>query len=46
MEELEYKNIEVVILFLQKLEIMNEHERKVLIHTIELLNNPMFVTNP
>ena len=36
-------NCEIIRLFLEKLELMTEEERKTLIKTIQLLNNPMFV---
>ncbi len=45
MKELELKNIEVVVLFLQKLEKLTDEERKTLIKTIQLINNPMFISN-
>lgn len=45
MEQLEFKHTDIVLLFLQKLEALNERERAVLIRTIEIINTPMFVTN-
>lgn len=45
MKELEYKNIEIVRLFLEKVEKLNERERATLIKTIELLNTPVFISN-
>lgn len=43
MEELEMKNAEIPRLYLEKLELLNERERAVLIKVIELIANPMFV---
>lgn len=45
MEQLETKNIDIVRLFLQKVEVLNETERAILIKTIEIINTPLFVTN-
>lgn len=45
MKELPNQSIEVVTLFLQKLEKLNDKERAVLITTIDLLNHPVFITN-
>lgn len=42
MEELEIKNIDIVRMYLQKLEQFNDEERRVLIKTIDLINHPMF----
>ena len=38
-------HLEIVKLFLDKLEKMTEEERKTIIKTIWLLNNPMFVAS-
>lgn len=45
MKEIEYKGLDIVKLFLEKLEKLNDKERAVIIRTIEMLNNPMFLTN-
>jgi hypothetical protein len=37
--------LKIPILFLEKLELLTDEERKVLTQTIHLLNNPMFVVN-
>jgi len=34
---------EIVLLFIKKLELLNERERDVLIQSIHLMNNPMFI---
>lgn len=35
---------EIILLFLQKLEILSDREREVLIQSIHLINNPLFIT--
>lgn len=44
MEEINFKGISIVNLYLEKLEILNGREREVLIKTIDILNNPLFIT--
>ena len=44
MEKLEYDGINIVFLYLNKLESLTDRERRVLIDAIELINKPMFVT--
>ena len=39
-------NREITKLYLEKLELMTEEERKTLIKTIQLINNPIFVYDP
>jgi len=46
MEKLEYNGIEIVRLYLEKLELLTEEERRILIKTIDLLNHPVFISNP
>lgn len=36
---------EIIKLFLEKIETLNERERTAIIHAIELINNPIFVTS-
>lgn len=45
MKELPNQSLEIVTLFLQKLEKLTDKERAVLIATIDLLNHPVFVTS-
>lgn len=46
MERIEnQKSIEIVHMFLDKLEKLNEKERATLICTIDILNHPTFITN-
>jgi len=42
MEKINYDAIEIVKMYLLKLEDMNEEERRVLIKSIDLINNPFF----
>ena len=42
-EELPLKHVDIVRLFLEKLEKMNEVERATIIRTIVLINQPMFL---
>ncbi len=44
MEKLEMKGMRIVELYLEKLEKLNDDERRVLIRTIDLLNHPIFIT--
>jgi hypothetical protein len=43
-EQIKNPALDVVLLYLQNLEILNNEERKVLIQTIHLMNNPMFIS--
>lgn len=43
MRELNTVGIEVVRLFLEKIEILTDEERKTIIQTIQLINKPIFV---
>ena len=36
---------EIVLLFLEKLELLNEEERRTIIKTIQILNSPVFIVN-
>ena len=45
MEELTYKGQAIVFLYLNKLELLNDEERRVLIAAINLINNPLFVVS-
>ncbi len=38
-------NRRIVLLFLEKLELLTNNERKTIIETIQLLNKPIFVIN-
>jgi hypothetical protein len=44
MEEKQYNGLEVVKLFLEKIELLTDKERQVIIKTIDILNNPLFIT--
>lgn len=44
MEKLEFVGMEIVRLYLVKLEELNEEERRVLIKTIDILNHPFFIS--
>ena len=39
------KEVEIVYLFLNKLELLNDKERSTIIATIDWLNNPIFITH-
>lgn len=45
MKKLNYEGIEIVGMYLEKLELLNEKERGILIQTIHLLNNPMYISD-
>lgn len=45
MEQLETKNLDIVRLFLEKLENLNEDERRVLIKSIDIINHTVFLVD-
>ena len=45
MEKIEYSALSIVQLYLEKLEQLTLDERKVLIRSIDLINNPVFITD-
>ena len=43
MEKIEYSGMEIITLYLRKLEQLNPDERRVILKAIELINHPFFV---
>lgn len=44
MEKENFINIKIVCLFLEKVELLTKEERKILIHTIDIINHPIFIS--
>lgn len=44
MEKISYDGIKILELYLEKLELLSEEERRVFVKTIDILNHPILIT--
>lgn len=44
-KKIDYSGINILQLFLTKLETLTDEERKILIHAIDIMNHPIFIAN-